>query len=239
MGAFPLAGMQDALSIFGFLIGIIAALVAIRGGVPHVAWLATPLVALLVVIAALIEPATKIPDTLKSPFLAVHIGLALTGDAAFAVAGLVSIVFLIQERRLKPKRGSSGLRRARPRVKAARDKEHSTSALGLQHLPALEALDRVSSVLFKLGFPLMTLGMLSGAFYASEVWGKFWAWDPRNTVSLLVWILYAVMLYARLMIGWRGRKAALLTVVGVVVILVTFVGLGLAGVGMHGREYVS
>ena len=223
IGAFPMTGIHDALSLFGFLSASIAAAVALRGGVPQVVWLAGPLVAGLVGIAAIVEPSNVVPEALRSPFLGIHIGLALTGDAAFVIAGVVSIVYLVQERRLKRKR--------RPRS--------TGGASGRHRLPPLEVLDAVSVRLFKWGFPLMTLGLISGALYANQVWGKFWAWDPRNTVSLLVWIMYALMLHARLLIGWRGRRAAILTVIGVIAIVLAFVGLGLAGVGTHGKEYVS
>lgn len=229
MAAFPMAGMHDALSLFSFLCAILAVGVSLRGGVPQVAWLTTPLVAAVVLIAAVVPPAPEVPEALRAPLLAVHIGLALTADAAFVIAGAVSVVYLMQEGRLK--------RRKRSRKRG--NKEAPAASTALNTLPALEKLDHASVQLFKFGFPLMTLGIISGALYANHVWGKFWAWDPRNTISLLVWFLYAVMLHLRFMIGWRGRRAAILTVVGVVVILLAFVGLGLAGVGHHSNEYAS
>ncbi len=230
MSAFPMAGMHDALSLFSFLVGLVAVGVALRGDMPQVAWLTTPLVAALVLIAAVVEPVTIVPEALRAPLLGVHIGLALTADAAFVVAGAVSIVYLMQEGRLKNKK---------KRRRADAKKDFGSQGTALNSLPALERLDGASVALFKFGFPLMTLGIISGALYANQVWGKFWAWDPRNTISLLVWFLYAAMLHLRYMIGWRGRKAAILTVVGVVAILLAFVGLGLAGIGSHSKEYVS
>jgi ABC-type transport system involved in cytochrome c biogenesis permease subunit len=97
----------------------------------------------------------------------------------------------------------------------------------------------VSARLVKWGFPLMTLGVVSGSLYGKEAWGQYWTWDPRLIVSLLVWILYAALLHARLVIGWRGRKAAILTVVGVIATFLAFVGFGLAGVGQHAKDFVS
>lgn len=223
LGSFPIASVHDGLSGFSFLTVLITLLVAKRGGVPQVALLTSPLIALLMIVAGLVPPTTAVPEALRSTWLGVHIGLALMGDAALAIAGVVSLVYLVQERRLKQK-------------KLAKSK----AGTGLHNLPALEMLDKVTVKLIHFGFPLMTLGLLSGALYGKHVWGYYWTWDPRNTVSLLVWILYALMLQARFMFGWRGRKAAMLTVAGVIAILVAFVGLGLAGVGVHGgRDYVS
>jgi cytochrome c-type biogenesis protein CcsB len=223
LSAFPIASVHDGLVAMSLLSAAIAVLVAWRGGVPQVALLSAPLITVLMIASALVPPSQTVPEGLRSTWLGVHIGLALLGDSAIAVAGVVSLVYLVQERRLKQKK-----RPAKGKI-----------GTGLHNLPALEILDRVSVQLIKFGFPLMTLGLLSGALYGKQVWGKYWTWDPRNTVSLMVWILYAVMLQARLVSGWRGRKAAILTVVGVIAILIAFVGLGLAGVGTHEGDYVS
>jgi cytochrome c-type biogenesis protein CcsB len=219
-----LVGIYDGLSLFTCLAGIVALGVAWRG-VPQVALLATPPLALLAVIAAIGGPEGRLEGA-SSPWLGIHIGLAIMGDAAIAIAGVVSMIYLLQESRLKGAKRVKGKRA--PRTKA-----------GLASLPALEVLDGVSARLIKWGFPLMTLGVISGALYGKQVWGHYWAWDPRLTVSLLVWILYAVMLHARFAVGWRGRKAAILTVLGVIAILLAFVGFGLAGVGVHAKDYVS
>lgn len=221
LGGFPISGVHDGLSGFGFLAVGLAFGVATRGGVPQVFAFTTPMVGVLVLLASFLDPqGSGIEPSLRSAWLYIHIGLALLADAAFAIAGVVSIVYLVQERRLKQKR-------------------RSKATTGLHGLPALEVMDRVGLRLIQWGFPLMTLGLLSGSLYGREVWGTYWTWDPRNTISALVWLLYAIMLHARIMIGWRGRKAAILTVVGVIAILVAFIGLGLAGVGTHGKDYVS
>jgi cytochrome c-type biogenesis protein CcsB len=168
-------------------------------------------------------PEGQIPDQLKSHWLAVHIALAFLGDALFAIAGIVAAVYLVQERKLKSKK----------------KKQLAKVGTGLHALPALEALDKVSIQLILWGFPMMTLGLITGALYAKSVRGHYWSWDPLNTVSLLVWVLYAVLLHFRITIGWRGRKLAILTVLGVVATLMAFVGLGLAGGGAHGPSAVS
>lgn len=221
IGSFPVASLHDGLSIFGFLSAIIGIVIAWRSGIPQSASLSALLVTGMVLIAAAIGPTDHVPPHLRSIWLPVHIAVAFLGDAAFAIAGIVSVVYLVQERRLKLK------------------KKLSKVGTGLHRLPALEILDIASVRLIQLGFPLMTLGLTMGAIYAKEARGHYWAWDPLNTVSLLVWILYAVLLHARMTVGWRGRKAAILTVIGVIMTLVAFVVLGIAGVGAHAKEYVS
>jgi cytochrome c-type biogenesis protein CcsB len=214
----PITNMNDALSVFAFLVAIIAALIAWRANVAQAAPLAALLAAGLVLIGIVRGPEGQIADDIKTHWLAVHIAFAFLGDASFAIAGIVAAVFLVQERKLKSKK----------------KKELVKVGTGVHSMPALEVLDKVSINLIQWGFPLMTLGLLSGAFYAKAVRGFYWSWDPLSTVSLMVWVLYAVLLHFRITIGWRGRKLAVLTVLGVVVTLIAFVGLGIAGSGAHG-----
>ena len=210
---------QDGLSLFGFLAGVIAVGIA-RKNIPQAAGLAAVLVAAVVAMAVWSASSDQVPVRLRSPWLPLHIATAVLGEASFAVAGLVAAIYLVQERRLK-------------RKKIAK------TGTGLQRLPALELLDNVSVRLVILGFLMMTIGLMAGAIYGNEVSGQYWTPGLRNTVSVAVWALFAVLLHFRLTIGWRGRKAALLTLVGVMATVLVMAGLALAGVGAHGSDYVS
>ncbi len=211
---------RDGLSLFGFLAGVIALGIA-RKNIPQAAAMAAVLITAIVGIAVWSASTDQVPVRLRSPWLPVHIATAVLGEASFAVAGLVAAVYLIQERRLKRKR------------------KLAKTGTGLHKLPALELLDNVSVKLVLLGFPMMTVGLLAGAIYGKEVSGQYWTWGLLNTVSVAVWALFAVLLHFRLTIGWRGRKAALLTLVGVMATVLAMAGLALAGVGAHGSDYVS
>jgi cytochrome c-type biogenesis protein CcsB len=222
LGSFPMANTHDALSLFAFATAAIALGISASSRVPQVGPIGAVLVAVIVGLAMFVEPATTVPPGLRSPWLPVHIGLAFLGNAALVVAGMVATVYLAQERRLKQRRN-----RRRP----------SGSSMG--RLPALELLDRMSLRLIEVGFPLMTLALLSGALYGREVWGVYWRWELRNVVSVVVWALFAILLHFRITIGWRGRKAALLTLVGVMATLISLVGLGMLGFGHHGQDVTS
>lgn len=222
IGHFPLADLHDGLSMFGFVVAVFAIAIAARSGVPQTAALAAVLAAILVAIAVWVEPATNIPERLRSPWLPVHIAFAFLGEAAFAVAGMVATVYLVQERRLKRKKTKI-----------------TKVGTGLHKLPALEILDNVSMRLIQLGFPTMAIGLVAGAIYSKESTGVYWQWGLLNIVSVLVWVLYALLLHFRITIGWRGRKAAVLTLAGVGATLVALLGLTLAGVGPHGTGGIS
>ncbi len=101
--------------------------------------------------------------------------------------------------------------------------------------PESGALDQLVYRSIQVGFPLMTLGIVTGAVWADYAWGRPWGWEPKETWSLITWIVYAAYLHARITHGWRGKRAAVLAIVGFAVVIFTFLGvnLGLTGSGLH------
>lgn len=157
--------------------------------------------------------ARALPPALQSSWLPVHVTLAFLGNAVFCVAFFASLIYVFQEKQLKGKKMGGVFR----------------------HLPALETLDKLNYRSLSWGFPLLTLGIVSGAVWAQHAWGHFWIWEPRPVLSLLSWVLYAFLLHYR-SVGWRGRRAATLTIVCFTVLLVSFLGVQLLP-GRHGGEF--
>jgi len=137
------------------------------------------------------------------------------GDAVFALAFSASLLYLVQERRLKTHRGRGLLR----------------------HLPSLETLDRVNYACLVWGLILLTLGIVSGIMWAHEVWGRSWSTDPKLVFSLLTWAVYVVLLQGRMTAGWRGRWAATLTIAGFAVIVLSLVSVNMLALGNHGKAF--
>ena len=129
---------------------------------------------------------------LQSRWLYVHTTLAFLGDAFFVIAFAGGVLYLVQERQLKRRHPGAFYHR----------------------LPSLDLLDRVNYRSLTIGFPLLTLGIITGAIWAENAWGSYWQWDPKETWSLITWFIYAALVHARLTVGWRGRKAAWLSIVG-------------------------
>lgn len=104
-------------------------------------------------------------------------------------------------------------------------------------LPTLEVLDDLSYRSISFGFPLLTLAIITGSVWAHKAWGTYWAWDPKETWSLITWFLYAGYMHAHTIAGWRGRKAAVLAIVGFIGVIITFLGVNWLGqfmnVGLH------
>ncbi len=91
-------------------------------------------------------------------------------------------------------------------------------------IPSLETLDGMSYLAVKIGFPFMTLLIVLGALWADIAWGSYWSWDPKETASLVTWLLFAGYFHARVMRGWRGRRTALILIIGFAAVLFTFFG---------------
>jgi cytochrome c-type biogenesis protein CcsB len=102
-----------------------------------------------------------------------------------------------------------------------------------KRLPSLDVLDEVSYRGIAFGFPLLTIGIITGAIWADQAWGRWWGWDPKETWSLITWLFYGGYLHTRLTMGWRGRHSAILAVVGLVVVLFTYLGVNLFLSGLH------
>ena len=136
-----------------------------------------------------------LPEEVRRPAVTVHISVAAGSVALFAIAFGVALMYLLQEREVKGKRFGALFSR----------------------LPSLDALDRLNQRLVRAGFVVFTVALLAGTLNAAVVWKGAWSWDPPQIISVLVWFLYGAMVQLRHR-GWHGRRYALLTLVGFVVL---------------------
>lgn len=103
----------------------------------------------------------------------------------------------------------------------------------LRRVPTLEALDLFNYKIVAIGFPLLTLGIIFGAVWASTAWGRPWGFDPKETWSAITWLIYAIYLHARYLAGWKGRPAAFLALLGFLGVLFTYLGVNFLLPGLH------
>jgi cytochrome c-type biogenesis protein CcsB len=146
-------------------------------------------------------------------WLIFHVMAVLLGEAALALACGAGILYLIQERAIKQKKHGFFFRR----------------------LPSLDLLDSTGYGFIVVGFTLLTVGLITGFVYAHSVWGRFWGWDPKEVWSGITWLIYAALLHERLTVGWRGRKAAIMAIIGFAAVLFTFFGVNFLLKGHHGE----
>ena len=93
--------------------------------------------------------------------------------------------------------------------------------------------DRITYKTIGLAFPLLTLMIAAGAYWANRTWGSYWSWDPKETWALITWLVYAGYLHMRITRGWRGRRAAYFAIIGFAVVLFTFFGVTYLLPGLH------
>jgi len=217
LGHIAVANYDEGLSFLAWALITIYLLLHRRSGLTALGVVIAPLGFLLTLVAVMVSSgANELPPSLRSAWLPVHVTLAFLGNAVFALAFATSLVYLFEDRRLKAKRPSR-LRRL---------------------FPSLEKLDDWNHRLLAWGFPLLTLGIVTGAVWAHFAWGQFWSWEAREISSLVTWTLYALLLHGR-SVGWRGRRAATLTILGFAVLLMSFVSVNLFFPGRHGGSFGS
>jgi len=154
-------------------------------------------VALLLLIFARVQyarPGSLVPALQQSALLSAHVASAVVAYGTLTIGFGAALLYLIQSRQ---------------------------SSLWL---PDIDVLDAISNRSVIIGFPFLTLLIVLGALWADIAWGSYWSWDPKETASLVTWLIYAAYLHARIMRGWRGNRAAVLLIVGFAAILLTFFG---------------
>ncbi len=151
---------------------------------------------------------------LQSNWLLYHVITCFLGYAAFAVACGVSIMYL-----LKARHESTG------------GNVHAGGAFSL--FPAAKVLDELNYRAIMVGFPLLTIGIITGAAWANYAWGTYWSWDPKETWSLIVWFIYAAFLHARITRGWVGKRSAILSIAGFAATIFCYLGVNLLLSGLH------
>jgi cytochrome c-type biogenesis protein CcsB len=206
----PLTQQYEAFSFFGALatLGFLIAYAKYR--IEPLSIFAFPLIFIMTFVANLFyDPSASIPPVLRSNWLYIHTPLVILGYAALFIAFAAAIMYLIQEHALKSK--------------------HSIRFYNW--LPSLEICDDLAYKSLAIGFPLITLGIITGALWAQAVWGV-WARDAKVLFSFLTWLVYMLLISYRLIAGWRGRKAAYLYIVGFIGVLVTFLSANYFG-GLH------
>ena len=217
-GNIQVTDLAESISFLAWLTATAALVLIVRWRLAVIGAFIAPLVLLASTISALTmrERSFRMPAALRSAWLPVHVTLAFAGFALFVLAAGVSVVYLAYERRLKTKRPS------------ARTDDRT---------PSLEKLDRINYRLLVLGFLMLSLAIVSGALWADATWGHFWSWEPQESWSLVVWLMYAALLESRLTAGWRGRRVAALTLVVFTVLIGSFVGVSLVTPGKHGGSF--
>ncbi len=167
-------------------------------------------------IAVFYLPADPVQPVLDSYWLVIHVSIATISSGLFTVSFAVSALQL-----LKDSRDNGSVRVGGPRWRS------------LDALPPARDLEALSFRITAVGFVLWTFTIMAGAIWAERSWGRYWGWDPKETWSFVVWVIYAAYLHARTTAGWSGRRAAWFVIVGFAAVLFNFTGVNLFFQGKH------
>ena len=216
MGHAPLSNLYESVVFFSWTIVLIYVLLDLKFTYRVIGAFVMPFALLGMAWAQLgmntgIEP---LVPALQSNWLLYHVITCFLGYAAFAVACGISIMYLI-------KAGSE----------ESAEKPAGNALLAM--FPPIKVLDDLNYRAIMVGFPLLTLGIITGAAWANYAWGTYWSWDPKETWSLIVWFVYAAFLHARITKGWVGKRAAWLSIVGFAATIFCYLGVNLFLSGLH------
>ncbi|MGD1111177.1 MAG: c-type cytochrome biogenesis protein CcsB [Mycobacterium sp.] len=198
--------------------GLIAGAIVLRRPQYRPLWvfLLLPVLILLTVSGRwLYTNAAPVMPALQSYWLPIHVSVVSLGSGVFLVAGIASILFLLRTSKL----GDPSAQGALARI--------------VQRFPDPQTLDRIAYRTTIFAFPVFGFGVIFGAIWAEEAWGRYWGWDPKETVSFVAWVIYAAYLHARSTAGWRDRKAAWINVAGFVAMVFNLFFVNLVTVGLH------
>ena len=207
-GHVPLTNFYESLIFLSFVLSLTYVLFRYSTRLKHLGAFIMPLPLLTLAYASLSPDIDRgirpLVPALQSNWLTIHVVTCFLSYAAFAFSFIFAILYLVK-----------------------RDNK------GRKILPPKERLDEFVYRGVLLGMPLLTMGILTGSAWAHYAWGSYWSWDPKETWSLITWIIYTIFLHARFIRGWRGKSAAILSIIGFIAVLFTFLGVNYIISGLH------
>jgi len=237
-GYFPLSNLYESLIFLSWGISIIHLFIENKTGSRLIGAISTPLMFFLSGFSSLTLPiemqkALPLVPSLQSNWLMMHVSMMMVSYSTLIVGSLLSILYLffIYFNSVQKTSVNSNLT-----TDANFHLENNTFILSKFSL--LETVDIWSYRIIGLGFPFLTIGIISGAVWANEAWGSYWSWDPKETWALITWLVFAIYLHSRLIKGWSGKESAILGSLGFFVIWICYLGVNFLGKGLHSYGWV-
>ena len=208
-GRLPLTNQYEFATAFAWGLSLVSLIFILRFKFPVLGVFAAPIVLLIIGYAAMqSREVRELMPALKSSWLGFHVSTAIIAYGSFGVSFVLGIIFLM------------------------RDKMKDSSFFD-QHIPSREKLDLIGYRSVALGLLFLTFTIITGAIWAEQAWGSYWSWDPKETWSLVTWIIYAIYLHLRLRRGWEGKAAAVFAIIGFICVFFTYIGVNTLLPGMH------
>ena len=208
-GRLPLTNQYEFATSFAWGLALVSLIFILRFHFPVLGAFASPVTFLIIGYAAMqSKEVHELMPALRSNWLGFHVSTAIIAYGAFGVSFVLSIIFLRREKMAE-------------------------NVFLNKHVPDKEKLDSISYRSVSLGLLFLTFTILTGAIWAERAWGSYWSWDPKETWSLITWIIYAIYLHLRIRRGWRGKSAAVFAVIGFLCVIFTYIGVNTLLPGVH------
>jgi cytochrome c-type biogenesis protein CcsB len=221
----PWGNMYEFVAAITCMAVIVLVLVSVRYHAYYIGlFVLVPVVlALALAVTVIYTPAGALVPALQSYWIAIHVTSMIVATGLYIVGIVVTVMYLMVDR--YQRRTASGL---------------PSRIVGIiEYLPGAKVLDQLSYRTILFAFPVWTFGIIAGAIWADQAWGRYWGWDPKETWSFITWVVYAGFLHARATAGWRGRRAAYIQVAGFCCLMFNLVGVNLWITGLHSYAGLS
>ena len=254
-GYFPLSNLYESLIFLSWGISFIHLIIEYKTQSRLIGAIATPLMFFLSGFSSLTLPtdmqkALPLVPSLQSNWLMMHVSMMMVSYATLILGSLLSILYLAfisfsgQKNQVVIETSTGSISSASvssvSSVSSASVVSSSipSTSVAYSRLSLLQTVDIWSYRIIGLGFPFLTIGIISGAVWANEAWGSYWSWDPKETWALITWLVFAIYLHSRLLKGWQGKQAAILGSCGFFVIWICYLGVNFLGKGLHSYGWV-
>ncbi len=208
-GRLPMTNRYEFATCFAWGLALVCLIFMRKYSVDVLGAFAAPVIFLVIGYAAMqSKDVHELMPSLRSNWLGFHVSTAIISYGAFGISFALALMFLLRDR-------------------------ISEGSFFDRHIPSKEKLDLIGYRAVALGILFLTFCIISGAIWAEQAWGSYWSWDPKETWSLITWLIYAVYLHQRIRKGWKGKSAAIFAAVGFICVLFTYVGVNTFLPGVH------
>ena len=234
-GYFPLSNLYESLIFLSWGISTIHLFIEYQTKSRLIGSIAAPILFFLSGFSTLTLPvdmqkALPLVPSLQSNWLMMHVSMMMISYATLIIGSLLSILYLAFSFFTKNNKINT--------INLTNSDSSLINTQNFSQLSLLQTVDIWSYRIIGLGFPFLTLGIISGAVWANEAWGSYWSWDPKETWALITWLVFAIYLHSRLLKGWQGKNAAILGSFGFFVIWICYLGVNFLGKGLHSYGWV-
>ena len=248
-GYFPLSNLYESLLFLTWVLLTIYLYIEIKTSSRLIGAILIPITLLINGFANLtlspeMQKSSPLVPALQSNWLMLHVSMMLLSYGTLIMGSLLSILFLVISKNKEvdlqlAENSSLPLYNVMLEYYETNIISPTTTISELGKLKLLQSLDNWSYRIIGLGFPFLTIGIISGGVWANEAWGSYWSWDPKETWALITWLVFATYLHARITKGWEGNRTAILGGLGFFVIWICYLGVNFLGKGLHSYGWIS